>query len=139
MTAVRRLRERFPDLVDPPSDDICYASQNRQNAVQAIAARADLVLVVGSANSSNSVRMVEVAQRAGTPSYLVADPQQLDQAWFSDVSTVGVSSGASAPEYLIDQLLGELAKLGYRDVETLSAAVEDVVFSMPPQSSRRSR
>lgn len=133
------LRDEFPSLAEPGREDICYASQNRQNAVQAIAARADLVLVVGSANSSNSVRMVEVAQRAGTASYLVADPEQLDPAWFSGVTTVGVSSGASAPEYLIDQLLGELAKLGFDNVETLDAATEDVVFSMPPQSIRRSR
>lgn len=134
---VTAVRERFPDVAEPGSDDICYASQNRQNAVRALAGQADLVLVVGSANSSNSVRMVEVAARAGAPAYLVPDPLRLDRAWFTGVGTVGVSSGASAPEHLVDQLLEELAGLGYRDVETVHVADEDVMFALPPQRAGR--
>lgn len=131
------VREHFADVAEPGSEDICYASQNRQNAIQALAAQSDLVLVVGSPNSSNSVRMVEVASRAGTPARLVADPERLDPDWFAGVTTVGVSSGASAPEYLIDQLLDGLAGLGYGDVETLQVASEDVVFALPPRRPQR--
>jgi 4-hydroxy-3-methylbut-2-enyl diphosphate reductase len=129
------LRARFPRLVDPPGDDICYASQNRQNAVKAIAARCDLVLVVGSANSSNSVRLVEVARGAGArAAYLVDDAAGLREEWFADganIGTVGVTAGASAPEYAVRDLLKALAQRGYADVEEVTSAVETVTFELP--------
>jgi len=133
---VAELRGHFTDLVGPPSDDICYASQNRQNAVKAVAARSDLVLVVGSGNSSNSVRMVEVAQAAGTPAHLLPDAGELDERWLAGVRTVGVSSGASAPEVLVYDLLARLADLGFTEIEIEHTATEDVVFSLPPMRSR---
>lgn len=129
---VAAVREEVPDVVGPGSEDICYASQNRQDAIRELAEQSDLVLVIGSRNSSNSIRMVEVAARAGTAAHLVPDPKRLEPGWFDGVGTVGVSSGASAPEHLVDQLLEELADLGYRTVETLRVANEDVVFSLPP-------
>jgi 4-hydroxy-3-methylbut-2-enyl diphosphate reductase len=129
------LRARFPRLLDPPGDDICYASQNRQNAVKAIAARCDLVLVVGSANSSNSIRLVEVAKDAGArAAYLVDDGAGLREEWFADeagVGTVGVTAGASAPEYAVGNLLEALARRGFSDVEEVAATVETVTFELP--------
>ena len=132
METVRRLRERFPSLQDPPSDDICYATQNRQVAVKKFAPRCDLVIVVGSANSSNSVRLVEVALDAGaSASYRVDRANELDVAWLDGVTTVGVTSGASVPEILVRDVLDFLAAAGYADVEEVRTATEDLMFSLP--------
>lgn len=128
---VDALNARFPAMAGPAKGDICYASQNRQNAVKAIAARSDLILVVGSTNSSNSIRMVEVAQGVGTPAYLVPEAADLREEWLRDVSVIGVSAGASAPEILVEQLLDRLAELGYRDLDVEQTAVENVVFGLP--------
>jgi 4-hydroxy-3-methylbut-2-enyl diphosphate reductase len=129
---VEALRARFPLLAGPPSADICYATQNRQVAVKEIATRSDLVLVVGSANSSNSVRLVEVARDAGAPeAYLVDDASEVDPAWLEGVRTVGVTSGASAPEELVDGLLARLAGLGFDDVEEVTSAREHLTFALP--------
>ncbi|MFM9443094.1 4-hydroxy-3-methylbut-2-enyl diphosphate reductase [Streptomyces acidiscabies] len=125
------LQERFPGLTGPGADDICYASQNRQNAVKAIAGRSDLVLVVGSANSSNSLRLVEVARAAGTPARLLTDPALLEAAWLTDVRTVGLTAGASVPEALVEQALGRLAELGFGEVGTEETVVESVTFRLP--------
>ena len=132
LNVVETLRDRFSDLTGPRSDDICYATQNRQVAVKAIAPEADLVLIVGAINSSNSNRMVEVARTMGTPAHLVPDESYLDPGWLEGVETIGVSSGASAPEVLVDRLLEKLASFGYSDVETKEVTVEDVTFSLPP-------
>jgi 4-hydroxy-3-methylbut-2-enyl diphosphate reductase len=128
---VDALRERFTRLRGPGSDDICYASQNRQAAVKALAARTDLVLVVGSPNSSNSLRMVEVARAAGTPGHLVPTPADLDPAWLEGVDAIGVSAGASTPEILVDRLVERLAGFGYTGLEIERTATEDVVFALP--------
>jgi 4-hydroxy-3-methylbut-2-enyl diphosphate reductase len=134
---VDALRQRFPELSGPPSADICYATQNRQVAVKQIAADADLVLVVGSHNSSNSVRLVEVALGAGAgASYLVDDAGQIDEAWLEGVSTVGVTSGASVPDELVKAVLGWLAERGYADVEEVVAAEESLLFALPPELRR---
>ncbi|GAA4731921.1 4-hydroxy-3-methylbut-2-enyl diphosphate reductase [Isoptericola chiayiensis] len=132
MDTVRRLRERFPALQDPPSDDICYATQNRQVAVKKLAPECDLVIVVGSANSSNSVRLVEVALQAGArTAYRVDRAAEIDEAWFDGVETVGVTSGASVPEILVDDVLRQLAERGYGEAEEVRTATEDLVFSLP--------
>ena len=132
METVARLKERFPELADPPSDDICYATQNRQVAVKAMAAECDLVLVVGSRNSSNSVRLVEVALTAGArDSHLVDHAREVDESWLDGVRTVGVTSGASVPEVLVRGVLGWLAERGWTDVEEVTTADERVVFSLP--------
>jgi len=127
---VAALRERFPQLLDPPSDDICYATQNRQAAVKQIADQSDVVIVVGSRNSSNSVRLVEVALEAGArAAYLVDDAS--DPEWVADATTVGVTSGASVPEDLVDGVLASLAKAGFGDVEEVEAVPERMVFALP--------
>ncbi|MEL7975821.1 4-hydroxy-3-methylbut-2-enyl diphosphate reductase [Isoptericola sp. F-RaC21] len=132
METVRRLRERFPKLADPPSDDICYATQNRQVAVKKLAPECDLVIVVGSANSSNSVRLVEVALDAGARSaYRVDRAAELQDSWFDGVGTVGVTSGASVPEVLVQDVLRQLADRGYGEAEEVRTATEDLVFSLP--------
>ena len=137
METVRRLRERFPSLADPPSDDICYATQNRQVAVKKIAPDADLVVVVGSANSSNSVRLVEVALEHGArSSHRVDHAEELDDAWLDGVTTVGVTSGASVPEVLVRDVLDWLAARGYADVEEVRTAEEDLLFSLPHELRR---
>jgi 4-hydroxy-3-methylbut-2-enyl diphosphate reductase len=137
MATVASLRQRFPALIDPPSDDICYATQNRQVAVKSIAARCDLVLVVGSTNSSNSVRLVEVARDAGTPAaHLVETAAAIDPAWLTGVRTVGLTSGASVPEILVDEALTRLADLGYTTVEEISSAEEHLVFALPQELRR---
>ncbi|MDH4160025.1 MAG: 4-hydroxy-3-methylbut-2-enyl diphosphate reductase [Actinomycetota bacterium] len=137
MDTVERLRERLPLLVDPPSDDICYATQNRQSAVKLMAEQADVVLVVGSANSSNSVRLVEVALDAGAgAAYRIDNASELDPTWLSDAAVVGVTSGASVPESLVEGLLDRLATLGLRDVETVTAAEESLVFALPQELRR---
>ncbi|HEX2240398.1 MAG TPA: 4-hydroxy-3-methylbut-2-enyl diphosphate reductase [Actinomycetota bacterium] len=132
LKVVEALRERFSDIQGPRSDDICYATQNRQVAVKALAPECDVVLVVGALNSSNSNRMVEVARAAGTPAYLVPDESYLEKSWLDDVETVGVSSGASAPEVLVDRLLAKLADFGFDTVEVMEVTTEDVTFSLPP-------
>ena len=129
---VAALRDRFSDITGPHSDDICYATQNRQVAVKAIAPEADVVLIVGAVNSSNSNRMVEVAEKAGTPAHLVPDVSDLNAHWLEGAEIVGVSSGASAPEVLVKRLLERLADLGYSEVETKEVTSEDVTFSLPP-------
>ena len=134
LDAVAILKERFPKLQDPPSDDICYATQNRQVAIKQIAPQADLVLVVGSKNSSNSVRLVEVALEYGAKAgYLIDYASQLEDSWFEGVETIGVSSGASVPEILVTDLLTELAARGYSDVETVTAMEEHLLFAIPPE------
>lgn len=134
METVRRLRERFPELNDPPSDDICYATQNRQVAIKKVARDAELVIVVGSANSSNSVRLVEVALEYGaSAAYRVDYAHEIQQSWLDGVATVGVTSGASVPEVLVDEVLAELAGAGYGDVEQVRTAEEDLMFSLPKE------
>jgi 4-hydroxy-3-methylbut-2-enyl diphosphate reductase len=134
LDAVAILKERFPKLQDPPSDDICYATQNRQVAIKQIAPQADLVLVVGSKNSSNSVRLVEVALEYGAKAgYLIDYATQVEDNWFEGVETIGVSSGASVPEILVTDLLTELAARGYSDVETVTAMEEHLLFAIPPE------
>jgi (E)-4-hydroxy-3-methyl-but-2-enyl pyrophosphate reductase len=133
------LRERFPGLAGPGSEDICYASQNRQNAVKSIAERSDLVLVVGSANSSNTVRMVEVARTSGAQARLLPDADQLDPEWLTGVRAVGVSAGASAPEELVEQVIERLGTLGFTDIETEVSASETVVFRPPTGLERQVR
>jgi 4-hydroxy-3-methylbut-2-en-1-yl diphosphate reductase len=129
---VAALRERFPSLLDPPSDDICYATQNRQAAVKQIADAAELIIVVGSRNSSNSVRLVEVALDAGAAAaYLVDDASAADPAWLEDVVTVGVTSGASVPEDLVSGVLDWLSERGFGTVEEVEAVPERMVFALP--------
>ncbi|MCK5892527.1 4-hydroxy-3-methylbut-2-enyl diphosphate reductase [Aeromicrobium sp.] len=137
METVRRLREKFPQLEDPPSDDICYATQNRQVAVKEIAQDADLVIVVGSANSSNSVRLVEVALEAGAAaSYRIDDISEIDDAWLEGVSTVGVTSGASVPDDLVQDVLAYLAERGIGDARAIRTADESLIFALPPELRR---
>jgi 4-hydroxy-3-methylbut-2-en-1-yl diphosphate reductase len=132
METVQRLRQRFPSLQDPPTDDICYATQNRQVAVKAMAPECDLLLVVGSTNSSNSLRLVEVALLAGAgAAYLVDNAGEIDQAWLDGVQTVGLTSGASVPEILVTEVLDWLADRGYTDVERVTTADETLAFSLP--------
>jgi 4-hydroxy-3-methylbut-2-en-1-yl diphosphate reductase len=136
---VAALRERFPQLLDPPSDDICYATQNRQAAVKQIAAQADLVIVVGSPNSSNSVRLVEVALDAGaSAAYLVDDAAGIDPAWLDQVATIGVTSGASVPEDLVTGVLERLAGSGFSDVVEVEAVPERMAFALPHELRRGS-
>jgi 4-hydroxy-3-methylbut-2-enyl diphosphate reductase len=137
LETVRRLRERFPALLDPPSDDICYATQNRQVAVKEIAVDADLVIVVGSTNSSNSVRLVEVALESGASAgKLVDKAAELEDAWLDGVSVVGVTSGASVPEILVRGVLDWLAERGFGDVEEVRSAEESLLFALPPELRR---
>ncbi len=132
METVGRLRERFPNLQDPPSDDICYATQNRQVAVKKIAPDVELMIVVGSANSSNSVRLVEVALQSGADaSYRIDRAREIDDKWFDGVTSVGVTSGASVPEILVRDVLDYLAARGYDTVEEVRTATEDLMFSLP--------
>jgi 4-hydroxy-3-methylbut-2-en-1-yl diphosphate reductase len=140
MQTVDALRERFPTLQSPPSDDICYATQNRQAAVKVIAPQVDLFLVVGSANSSNSVRMVEVALAAGArDAHLVEDAAAVDEAWFAGVTTVGLSSGASVPEVLVQDVMAWLAARGYGDVEEITNTAERLTFAQPQELRREMR
>jgi 4-hydroxy-3-methylbut-2-en-1-yl diphosphate reductase len=132
MDTVRALRERFPTLQNPPSDDICYATQNRQVAVKAMAPHCDLVLVVGSRNSSNSVRLVEVALQAGAgASQLIDYARQIEDGWLDGVGTVGVTSGASVPEVLVRGVLEHLAERGWTSVEEVTTAEETLTFALP--------
>lgn len=134
MDTVAILKERFPQLQDPPSDDICYATQNRQTAIKVIAPKTELVLVVGSRNSSNSVRLVEVAKEYGAKdAYLIDYASEIKDEWFNNVETIGVTSGASVPELLVRELLEELARRGYSDVEEVRAMDESLLFALPPE------
>ncbi|MEY4275840.1 MAG: hypothetical protein RIS26_303 [Actinomycetota bacterium] len=134
METVVKLREKFPTLQNPPSDDICYATQNRQVAIKKVGAASDLVVVVGSANSSNTVRLVEVALQAGAKAaYRIDYASEIKDEWFEGVETVGVSSGASVPEELVQEVVDALAKRGFGDVETVQTAEEDVQFSLPKE------
>lgn len=137
LETVDRLRERFPQLQSPPSDDICYATQNRQAAVKKIAENCDLLIVVGSGNSSNSVRLVEVGLESGASSaHRVDGVDELQEVWLEGVSTVGLTSGASVPEVLVDGVLAWLAERGFGDVEEVTSAEETLVFALPPELRR---
>ncbi|MCQ9369547.1 4-hydroxy-3-methylbut-2-enyl diphosphate reductase [Brevibacterium sp. 91QC2O2] len=137
LETVAVLRDRFPGLVDPPSDDICYATTNRQAAVKTIAQRADLLIVVGSANSSNSVRLAEVARLSGARvAKRVDNAGEIDEGWFNDVATVGVTSGASVPEALVRDVLGLLAEYGFDEVEEVETTTEDLMFALPKELRR---
>ncbi len=137
LETVAAIRERFPLLLDPPSDDICYATQNRQLAVKEIADEADLVIVVGSGNSSNSVRLVEVALEAGARSaYRVDDASEIDESWLDNVRSVSVTSGASVPEELVEGVLEFLAARGYPDARAVHSAQESLIFALPPELRR---
>ena len=134
MEAVAILKERFPDIQAPPSDDICYATQNRQEAIKEIAPQADLVIVVGSRNSSNSVRLVEVALEYGAKaSHLVDYAEEIQDEWFAGVETIGVTSGASVPEILVKDVLATLHEHGFKDVQEVTAAEESLLFALPPE------
>ena len=125
------LQQRFPHIKGPPRDDICYATQNRQDAVKDVARRADVVLVIGSDNSSNSNRLVEVSRALGTPAYLIDDETEIDPSWFDGARTVGVTSGASAPEWLVDRVVGWLRERGATDVEEVRVVEEHMAFGLP--------
>lgn len=132
MEIVAKLREKYPNLEDPPSDDICYATQNRQGAVKAMADRVELMIVVGSQNSSNSKRLVEVALDAGADdAHLVDYAHQIDEAWLEGVTTVGVTSGASVPEILVREVIAWLEERGYGNVEEVTTTTETIQFSLP--------
>jgi len=134
METVAILKERFPDIQAPPSDDICYATQNRQEAIKVIAPQADLLIVVGSQNSSNSVRLAEVALEYGAKvSHLIDYAEEIQDHWFTDVETIGVTSGASVPEILVKDVLATLAEHGFRDVQEITAAEESLLFALPPE------
>jgi 4-hydroxy-3-methylbut-2-enyl diphosphate reductase len=134
LQTVDRLRHRFPLLVSPPSDDICYATQNRQDVVKQIAPQCDLVIVVGSTNSSNSVRLVEVALDSGSPrAELVDDADEISDSWLEGVGTVGLTSGASVPEELVSQVLEHLAERGFGEVEEFVATTESLTFALPKE------
>ncbi len=134
METVAILKERFPDIQAPPSDDICYATQNRQEAIKEIAPQADLVIVVGSRNSSNSVRLVEVALEYGAKaSYLIDYAEEIQDEWFIGVETIGLTSGASVPEILVKDVLAALQHHGFNDVQIITAAEESLLFSLPPE------
>ncbi|WP_415941276.1 4-hydroxy-3-methylbut-2-enyl diphosphate reductase [Streptomyces sp. 067-1] len=137
METVDALKDKFPQLISPPSDDICYATQNRQLAVKQMGAEAELVIVVGSRNSSNSKRLVEVALQAGSrAAYLVDFADEIDEAWLDGVTTVGVTSGASVPDVLVEQVLEWLSQRGFEDVEIVKAAEESITFSLPKELRR---
>jgi 4-hydroxy-3-methylbut-2-enyl diphosphate reductase len=137
LETVEAIRKRFPELLDPPSDDICYATQNRQLAVKEIAHDADLVIVVGSANSSNSVRLAEVALESGAKAaHRVDDADEIDDAWLEGVHKVSVTSGASVPEALVDGVLAFLSDRGYPDAEAVHSAEESLIFALPPELRR---
>ncbi len=131
------LRERFPNIVEPKKSDICYATQNRQDAVKIMAPDCDLVLVVGSVNSSNSNRLREVAERRGARAYLIDDPEMIDPAWLDQTRRVGVTAGASAPEVLVEQVIKRLKQLGAVSVRTLPGTEENIAFPLPRELSRK--
>ncbi len=130
---VARLRERFPSIIGPASDDICYATQNRQEAVEAVAREVQLILVVGSPNSSNSNRLVEVAERCGVAARLIDDASGIKPEWLEGIESVGLTAGASAPEVLVQQVSQHLANLGFTDQRDIDLIREDVRFTLPPE------
>ena len=130
---VQRLKQRFPLIQGPHSQDICYATENRQMAVKAVSSTIDLLLVVGSQNSSNSKRLVEVGDNSGVGAHLVNDCRDIDPAWLNNVTNVGVTAGASAPEHLVQELIGFLKERGYKDLEEIELVDEDVRFSLPAE------
>ncbi len=130
------LRARFPKLVAPTKDDICYATQNRQNAVKAIAKEAQVILVIGAKNSSNSIRLTEVAEDANRCAYLINDAREIQPDWFKEATCVGVTSGASAPEHLVQEVVETLKRLGAEEVEEWELTREDVSFGLPLELSR---
>ncbi len=132
-SVIDALKARFPSIIGPDTRDICYATQNRQSAVRALTALVDLILVVGAQNSSNSNRLAEIAQEMGIPSYLIADASALDPRWLDGVQSVGVTAGASAPEHLVEELVGRLRELGATEFEILPGVDENVRFKMPPE------
>jgi 4-hydroxy-3-methylbut-2-enyl diphosphate reductase len=134
---VARLRQRFPAIAGPASDDICYATQNRQEAVEALTREVELILVVGSANSSNSNRLVEVANRAGVPARLIEDANDIDAAWLEPVRTLGLTAGASAPEILVEQVSQRLSRFGFTNHRDLNLIREDVRFTLPAELAAR--
>jgi len=134
---VARLRQRFPSIAGPASDDICYATQNRQEAVEALTREVELILVVGSANSPNSNRLVEVAKRAGVRAQLIEDAKNIDASLLDGVETVGLTAGASAPEVLVEQVSQQLSKLGFTNQRDLDLIREDVRFTLPPELAVR--
>lgn len=137
METVDKLKKRFPLMQNPPSDDICYATQNRQVAIKKVGAMSDLVIVVGSANSSNTVRLVEVALDAGAKAaYRVDYASEIQEEWFENVETVGVTSGASVPEELVQEVIDYLDNRGFGSVETITTAEEDIQFSLPKELRR---
>jgi 4-hydroxy-3-methylbut-2-en-1-yl diphosphate reductase len=136
---VARLRQRFPSIVGPASDDICYATQNRQEAVEALTREVELILVVGSANSSNSNRLVEVAQRAGVASRLIEDANDIEESWVEGVHILGLTAGASAPEVLVEQVSQRLSKFGFTNQRDLDLIREDVRFTLPAELAARQR
>ncbi len=136
---VARLRTRFPALEAPPAEDICYATQNRQKAVESVAQRVELVLVVGSKSSANSNRLVEVAQRAGARALLIEDAAAIDPHWLADVNRIGLTAGASAPEVLVEQVSARLQQLGFTQVEEVELIPEDVRFALPAELTRVTR
>jgi 4-hydroxy-3-methylbut-2-enyl diphosphate reductase len=127
------LRERFPLIQGPPTEDICYATTNRQQAVLAVAEESDVVIVVGSTNSSNSVRLVEVCQRAGTPAHLVDDASGIRPSWLVDAKTIGLTAGASAPPHLVDEVIETLRALGPVEVVEREVTREDIRFTLPKE------
>jgi len=134
LETVYELKQKLPELIDPPSDDICYATQNRQAAVKAIAAQCDVLITVGSSNSSNSVRLVEVGLEAGAKkSFRVDGAQELNEAWFDGAEVVGLTSGASVPEILVSEVLDWLQQRGFADVEEVKTTSESVTFALPPE------
>jgi 4-hydroxy-3-methylbut-2-enyl diphosphate reductase len=128
---IDRLKERFPKIQGPRKDDICYATQNRQDAVRSLARDSDVVIVVGSTNSSNSNRLKELSEQLGVPSYLVDQPQQIQQNWFEGVDVVGVTAGASAPEVLVKQVIDEIKRWGGKVVNEANGPKESISFSLP--------
>jgi len=133
---VARLKERFPAIVGPPAQDICYATENRQLAVKAVAPTCDVLLVVGSQNSSNSKRLVEVAKNSGVPAYLIDDSSQVDGRWIAGAKTVVLTAGASAPENLVEDLIAYLKSRGFERLEEMDLKEEDVRFTLPAQLAR---
>jgi 4-hydroxy-3-methylbut-2-enyl diphosphate reductase len=137
LETVDLLRTKFPNLIDPPSDDICYATQNRQKAVKEISNACDVMLVVGSANSSNTVRLVDVALEAGaSAAYRVDFAAEIDESWLDGAQTIGLTSGASVPEILVNGVLTWLAERGYTDVEEVETIEEHLIFALPPELRR---
>lgn len=133
------LRQRFPNIVEPKKSDICYATQNRQDAVKFMAPQADVVLVVGSVNSSNSNRLREVAERMGTPAYLLDDPEMIQPEWLENRPRVGITAGASAPEELVQQVIERIKALGAVSVRNLDGVEESIAFPLPRELSRKTQ